>query len=217
MAGPNLARALISVLLTLGLANCQSVGAPTTSASSSAPPQIASATAISAPTATEIRLFAPLGPQGLNSGLKASQTVSGSCSGGSNKDHGRSDAWRCFGGSTIYDPCFNDPTSGSLACADAPWSASIVLLRLSEQLPTQFGNNDATGTALPWALELANGQQCVMIGGATATIAGMRINYGCPGGSVVGEPDRSATLWKVFFQAGTVSQLSQVAVSVGWY
>ena len=38
-----------------------------------------------------------------------------------------------------------------------------------------------------------------MLTGATWTVAGMRVNYGCPGDvAVVGDLDRSAPTWKAF-------------------
>lgn len=73
-------------------------------------------------------------------------------------------------------------------------------------------------TALPWALELANGKRCSLFTGATAPVAGMRINYGCPGGfQVVGDIDRSASTWRIFFQAENSSVLEQVDIAVAWY
>ena len=50
--------------------------------------------------------------------------------------------------------------------------------------------------SIPWAVELANGERCGLLTGATAVVAGMRINYGCEGGgSIVGELDRSQPVW----------------------
>jgi hypothetical protein len=208
-------RCLATTALVLGVLGCESPGATTTTSST---PAGHNSPTPSVQAATQVKLFAPIGPQGLNAGLTASQTLTGTCFGGSAKDPGRSDAWRCSPDSTIYDPCFTDPSNpGSLACAINPWSASVVMLQLSRPLPTQFQNSDATGTALPWALELTNGQHCLILGGATVTIAGMRLNYGCPAGSVAGDPDRTASFWKVFYQAGSASQLSQVNVAVAWY
>jgi hypothetical protein len=71
---------------------------------------------------------------------------------------------------------------------------------------------------LPWAIELANSKHCSLFTGATAPVAGMRINYGCPGGfQVVGDIDRSAPVWRVFFQPENASALEQVDVLVVWY
>jgi hypothetical protein len=55
---------------------------------------------------------------------------------------------------------------------------------------------------IPWALELANGSRCGLLTGATAVLAGLRINYGCDdGGLVIGEVDRAGAMWTVFYLA----------------
>jgi len=71
---------------------------------------------------------------------------------------------------------------------------------------------------MPWALELGNGQRCVILTGATAPVVGMRINYGCgTGAQVVGDVDRSLPMWKVFYQGEKSISLNQVDVLTAWY
>jgi hypothetical protein len=54
--------------------------------------------------------------------------------------------------------------------------------------------------------------------GATAPVAGMRINYGGPGGfQVVGDIDRNQPVWRVFFQGAKSIALEQVDVAVAWF
>ena len=49
-------------------------------------------------------------------------------------------------------------------------------------------------------------------------VAGMRINYGCPGGwNIVGDIDRSQPVWRVFAQTENASALEQVEIAVAWY
>jgi hypothetical protein len=99
-----------------------------------------------------------------------------------------------------------------------PWSANVVLLTLSEPLPSEPRKETRREEALPWALELASGQRCTAFTGATAPIAGMRINYGCPGGfQVVGDVDRSQAVWRVFVQGEKSIALEQVDVAVAWF
>lgn len=171
---------------------------------------------------TQVRLFAPFNPGGLAVGLAVTDEVSGNCFAGSVASPERPDAWRCSAGNAILDPCFQDVTggSGTLACAEEPFSADVVVLTLTEELPqpTATGEPDFAA-ALPWAVELENGRRCVVLTGATAPLAGMRINYGCDDGSrVAGPVDRTAPLWRVFFQAedGGLS-LDQVGVTTAWY
>jgi hypothetical protein len=46
----------------------------------------------------------------------------------------------------------------------------------------------------------------------------MRLNYGCGDGLVVGDPDRSSPVWRVFYAPREGSgNLVQVDVRVAWY
>ncbi len=70
---------------------------------------------------------------------------------------------------------------------------------------------------IPWALELANGSRCGLLTGATAVLAGQRINYGCDdGGLVIGEVDRSAVMWTVAYLADGASATNLVDVVTAW-
>jgi hypothetical protein len=70
---------------------------------------------------------------------------------------------------------------------------------------------------IPWALELANGDRCTLLTGATAVLAGERLNYGCEsGGSVLGELDRSGPVWMVFYLAKDAYASDLVPVAVVW-
>jgi hypothetical protein len=116
-------------------------------------------------------------------------------------------------------------TSGSwgdekqLACpVEGPWPQKVVLLTLTDALPHEPRKEMPRESALPWAVELGNGKRCSLFTGATAPVAGMRINYGCPGGfQVVGDIDRSGPAWRVFFQAENAIALEQVDVAIAWY
>ena len=106
-----------------------------------------------------------------------------------------------------------------LACpVEGPWSQRVVLLTLTDALQNIPRKGLPPEPTLPWAIELANGRRCSLFTGATAPVAGRRINYGCPGGfQVVGDIDRSSALLRVFFQAENASALEQVDVAVAWY
>src|ERR671921_305712 len=55
---------------------------------------------------------------------------------------------------------------------------------------------------LPWALELANGDQCTLLHGTLTVMAGQTVHYGCTeGGMVLGETDRSQPVWTVSYLA----------------
>jgi hypothetical protein len=173
------------------------------------------------PPRTEIKLLTPFGVKGLADGLQISDKVSGKCFASSAASPTRPDARRCSVGNAILDPCYQRIMGDEkqLACPmESPWSQKVVLLTLSEPLSKESRKETPRESALPWAIELVNGKRCALFTGATAPVAGMRINYGCPGGlQVVGDIDRSGPVWRVFFQAENASVLEQVDVVVAWY
>ncbi len=89
----------------------------------------------------------------------------------------RADAWRCFVGNSIYDPCFlaND----SVICGASPMTTTVSFaLELTEPLPAPSVPDDTTGHA--WLVELPDGTVCEFATGATGGVDGERINYLCP-------------------------------------
>ncbi len=174
------------------------------------------------PTLTGVQLYTPFKPGGgLLIGVAVTGQASGSCFAASAASPTRPDAYRCMSGNRILDPCFTslnprDP----MACSADPWSANAVLLTRSGALPGRTRASEPNYPAgTPWALELANGQRCVALTGATAPVAGLRMNYGCPDGGVVAGPiDRTLPVWRVFYETGSRSlSLSQVGVRVAWF
>jgi hypothetical protein len=189
-----------------------------------------------APQRTDTRHFLPYGPDGLNPELTVVAETSGVCAHESLATPGRPDAWDCLGATdnTIYDPCFAspfvDPDDGAeLACATGPFADEVVLFRVTEPLP-RAKEGQADGIApvgvgdranadpwqLPWALELANGERCTLLTGATPVLAGLRVNYGCDGGSILGEVDRSQPLWTASYLADGAVSTTLVDVVVAW-
>ena len=178
----------------------------------------------SVPQATALRLYTPFQPAGgLVIGVAVTARVSGSCFAASAASPSRPDAYRCSAGNAILDPCFASlDDQAPLACARDPWSANATLLSLTQPLPSKTKLRSADpdyAKALPWALELASGQHCALMTGATAPVAGLRINYGCPdGGIVAGGIDRTLPLWRVLYQTANRSlSLTQVSVTTAWF
>jgi hypothetical protein len=170
--------------------------------------------------ATQAKLITPFQRGHLGIGVAVTRQGNGKCFAASAASPSRLDAWRCSMENAILDPCLQnimgDPNV--LACPDAPWTANVVLLTVTSPLPSEPRKVPERKDTMPWALELANGQRCTLFTGATAPIAGMRINYGCPGGFiVVGDIDRSQPVWRVFFQGEKSISLEQTEVAVAWY
>lgn len=178
------------------------------------------------PARTDVRLFVPAGPDGPRAWLDIVAEEEGTCFAGSAAAASRSDAWRCGVGNGILDPCFADPflipgETGTLYCAADPFALDLIALTLTEPLPEEGGNDPTEAPVpdgiLPWALELTTGEQCTLLTGATAPVAGQRLNYLCEGGaSVVGDLDRSQPLWAVNSLAEDGHATTLVGVAVVW-
>jgi hypothetical protein len=70
---------------------------------------------------------------------------------------------------------------------------------------------------IPWAVELANGERCTLLTGATAVFAGQRLNYGCEsGGYVIGELQRDSPVWMASFLAKDAYASDLIPVAVVW-
>jgi hypothetical protein len=174
------------------------------------------------PSPTFVRVFTPFNAGGdLVVGLAVTGKASGSCDTNSAATPERPDAWRCSAGNAIFDPCFQNlmGDSRTLACAKDPFSANVTLLTLTADLPDLPVMDEPTFSGLPWAVELENGQQCTLLTGATAPVAGMRINYGCDDGAqVVGNLEKTLPLRRVFYRTQNRSfSLNQVGVTTAWY
>jgi hypothetical protein len=134
----------------------------------------------------------------------------------------------------IYDPCFENPfilpdALGQVACFDSPFSTDVVVLTLTEPLVREKEAPDAgmslaqaAGMSidpwdLPWALELANGDQCTLLGGTLTVQAGQTVHYGCvDGGMVLGEVDHRQPVWTVNYLAEGEVASQLVPVTVAW-
>jgi len=188
---------------------------------------------------TDVRYLLPFGPEGLNAGLTTAATVEGICGFNSIVALDRPDAWDCMtADNEILDPCFEpfmmDPEElGQLACVGDPFSNEVTLLTLTEPLvrekraadpgadPSMAMGQDADGAIdpwdLPWALELANGDQCTLLHGTLTVMAGQTVHYGCvEGGMVLGEVDHSQPVWTVSYLAEGDIASSHVEVAVAW-
>ena len=156
------------------------------------------AVAPAATTQTVVNVFNPWAPSGLRQGFTVSENAKGSCWTHSLATD-RADAWRCFQGNDIRDPCFAGPRrSAIVACAEGPFSKKIVLLRLGKP----FADSESATTKLlqpkgePWGLRVTSGDTCVFVTGATYAVAGERLNYACArAGWILGAPDRSTDIW----------------------
>ena len=153
---------------------------------------------VAAETTTTVVFFRPWANGTLASGFTVSEKARGSCYTHSLSTD-RPDAWRCFQGNDIFDPCFaGSAHSNTVACAQSPFSHAVVLLSLNR--PLSDGQNPTTKwlqpKRMPWGLRLASGDTCVFVTGATDVVDGDRMNYACRRtGWIIGAPTRSIPEW----------------------
>jgi hypothetical protein len=221
---------LVLTVLVVMLCGSTALGGPSRTRAQDATP------ATGTPARTDVRYLLPFGPDGLNPGLRATTTEAGLCGFSSSAALDRPDAWDCTGEEgQIYDPCFENPfispdEPGQVACLASPFTPDVVVLTLTEPLvrqketpdPTREAAQAAAGVALdpwdlPWALELANGEQCTVLGGTLTVVAGQTAHYGCADGGVVfGEVTHLRPLWTVQYLAPGEAASHLVDVVTAW-
>ncbi len=153
---------------------------------------------------TRLTVYRPFALGKLAPGFTIAKTVKGSCFSGSSADQ-RTDAWRCFIGNFINDPCFSSPGRSYVLCpADGtPFGTRLIRINLTKPLPRGFANHGAAGQGDPWAVKLAGGKVCTFLTGATFVYHGQRVNYGCtPKIFLAGSPNRSKPTWTITLGTG---------------
>jgi hypothetical protein len=171
-------------------------------------------------TATTVHLYSPFNGGGIASGVQVARSASGYCWTNSGAD-ARNDAYRCFVGNFIHDPCFADQTSLAkyVLCPLYLPVSKVLRINLTKRLPSNPGSGDPTQHA-PWAVRTTGGTWCTSFTGATGQIAGMPIHYGCTGGGILlGDPHRSASApWTIFYAASfKSSQYRPVTLASVWW
>jgi hypothetical protein len=168
-------------------------------------------------TTTQVAIFkAFVQHDNLNPNLIVTQRTSGNCWTQSLANSGRPDAWRCQTNTLIMDPCFQD--NKTLACVVSPWVKKVSILELNSVLPETSVKKLNTQKAIPWALELTDGQRCTFLTGSTGAVNGMRINYGCsPDTHIIGDLDRSNYIWKAHEHKLGNRAIREVDVKKVWF
>jgi hypothetical protein len=107
-------------------------------------------------------------------------------------------AYRCFAGHGVYDPCWtddSDPLVPAVICQGRPWEKRVYRFKLAQGgLQPFYEPPVKTGAFEPWAVELATGERCVAAQGAHDSFDnGHRVvDYGCV--NKAGKADRRVLL-----------------------
>lgn len=136
-------------------------------------------------------------------------------------------AYRCFAGNYVYDPCWADETPGrapSVLCQAAPWQHTLIRLKLKAGLAPFLSPARPREIRYPWGVQLTDGERCLAAQGAHGTAFGKVIEYGCEHSSLVllGTMDVHHRLGR--FETATYDQVHNtfahgpsVTVRTAWY
>jgi hypothetical protein len=174
--------------------------------------------------ATQVIVYTPWTPDGhLSAGIHVSASVTGSCTSSSTVAV-RPDAYRCFAGRFIYDPCFAAfqglPNPARIVVCPFPDPNKVTVVHLARSLGS--GNPDGSQetavsdspTNIVWLIVLANGTRCYRVSGANGSSSGMLDNYDCTGGdSLYNDPQRTSPVWKIFEQRIGTSDMRLASIA----
>lgn len=127
----------------------------------------------------------------------------------------RRDAWRCFEGNTILDPCFSSvDIAGAVVCPNIGMINGVEL-NLTKPLPHHEANRARPSLRLqPWNIELTSSRYCRFATGGTEVVARQRLNYGCNGrggAALWGYPSRHSQPWTILFAPYIATSLGRRA------
>jgi pimeloyl-ACP methyl ester carboxylesterase len=92
-------------------------------------------------------------------------------------------AYRCFSGNEVVDPCWldnADPRQATVLCPQQPWSTQAVRLSVSAGGLEPFsGPPQQIDPGFPWGVRLSDGERCLTVQGTHDTFDGKTVNYAC--------------------------------------
>lgn len=217
------------LLVLLGLVGLIALG-PLVVIAQDSTPEAQPQTAAAEVTRTIPAYVFPYYSDGLNPALTVTENVSGICGFASLATPGRPDAWDCLGSDNqVYDPCFENPFAppvesgdapGEVACMTSPFADEVVLLALDTPLDRDkeaAPGPDAGPWNLPWGLELASGERCVLLSDIDVVLAGEAVHYDCAdGGTILGDVVRGQPVWTVIYLADGATRTTLADVAVAW-
>lgn len=87
---------------------------------------------------------------------------------------------------------------------------------LTQPLPLEAANSPGSGPRPVWAMELANGDRCVLGTGTATQVGGVTLEFLCTSGGSAGEVDRSHQPWTVQYRPARSSALRPLAIRNAW-
>lgn len=130
----------------------------------------------------------------------------------------REDAWNCVTDTgKIYDPCFSKRfgNNAEVICPESPWSGKGIQLTLQKPLDESHQVSLDMSTALPWAIELANGDQCLSID-SNQIYNNLPVHYQCASGVLLmGDAHRCEAVWTILRYDS--QGITMMDVSKAWF
>lgn len=187
---------------------------PSTTTPTTTPPTTTTPTTTTPP-GTQVITYEPFTAQGATKiGLHVTKVVAGNCT---SAGVAGNSSYRCFSGSSIYDPCFAQPgaTSGPVLCPTNPATADVTQLNTGS-LPAPLAGAPQQG---PWAIQIANGQVCIQVNAAWGGLG----PFGCqpsPPGPLADchVPTQASPWWSADCQTqlDTSSPFTAYRVTIAW-
>lgn len=129
-------------------------------------------------------------------------------------------AYRCFAGNYVYDPCWAAQASTTtVLCVADPWQRTDARLEVSAPLPA-IPNEGGIGE--PWGVQLGTGQRCLLVQGAHPMFAGRVVDYICGGHLGLLRPVHKGTRpWSAqsvhLATSGQITSGATVSIVVAWF
>jgi hypothetical protein len=122
------------------------------------------------------------------------------------------DAYRCFTHNLVIDPCWVTNQKHFVDCLPNAWSHKVARLHVTKGYDnTGF---DSEPASYPWGVQRLNGVRCIWLQGASGTVHGKRISYGCTKKTyLIGNVDKKPALWRIKLVRSTSGGHFKV---VGW-
>lgn len=111
----------------------------------------------------------------------------------------RENTWRCIAEGKVFDPCFAKAGGNQkkVLCPQSPWTKDSVEIEVSEPLINEHHIALDMSRALPWGIELVNGELCLAIE-SNEHYDSMPVRYRCSNQNLlIGYLQRCKAIWSM--------------------